>query len=103
MESVSQRGESDGTATVKRVDAQTQVSASFDDETRLSWYNFECSSSGDEYAGVGTCSVISETDSDFDEANRADDCVVWDTDSEMVGEPEPIGEPAEVDRNPPTC
>ena len=52
---------------------------------------------------MGACSVVSETDSDFDEDNRVDDCVVWDSDSEMVGEPEPTGVPAEIDRTSTAC
>ena len=42
--------------------------------------------------------MFSETESDFDEDNRVDDCVAWDSDSEMVEEYETAGVPAGIDR-----
>lgn len=65
--------------------------------------DFDCDISGDEYSGIGACSVISENDSDFDDANQVGDCDVWDADPEMTEGLSPVGEPAKADGNPSTC
>ena len=77
----------------------TQLPTDFNDETCSNHSNFGLTdSSGDEYAGVGACSVFSETESDFDGDNHVDDCVTWDSDSEVTGECGNVGTPADIDR-----
>ena len=80
-----------------------QFSANFDDEAHADYAIFGYATSDDEYMGIGACYVFSESDSDFDDANRVDDCDVGGAYSEVIEEPSPTGNPVETDRTRSSC
>ena len=85
------------------MDDQPQASIILDDETREDHANFGNTTSDDEYMGIGACSVFSESDSDFDEANRVGDCDVWEAGLEVVDEPSSSRSPMETGRPATSC
>ena len=60
-------------------------------------------SSDDDYMRIGACSVLSDSDDDFDNVSAFRNCDSSDADSEELEEPSPRGNPVDATRPKQSC